>query len=108
MGNGEAHLRVSRVGSRYEIDADARSGCHIVISDVGWPGWRAYVDGRRVKIHPANLAFLSVYVPHGKHHLRLVYLPDAFVRGRVISFATILILIVAIPGYRLSKKFSSV
>jgi len=108
MGNGEAHLRVSRVGSRYEIDADARSGCHIVISDVGWPGWRAYVDGRRVKIHPANLAFLSVYVPQGKHHLRLVYLPDAFVRGRAISVATLLILLVVIPARRLSKKFSSV
>jgi hypothetical protein len=94
VDNGQAALKVRRVGSRYEVDVDARSGSHIVIADVGWPGWRAYVDGRRVKIATANLAFLAVYVPQGRHRLRLVYLPDAFVRGRAISFGTLAVLLI--------------
>jgi uncharacterized membrane protein YfhO len=49
-----------------------------------------------VKIAPANLAFLSVYVPQGRHHLRMVYLPDAFVRGRAISLGTVLLLSIVI------------
>jgi hypothetical protein len=96
VGNGRAALDVRRVGARYEIHADAQSGAHIVITEAGWPGWRAYVDGKRVKIGTANLAFLSVYVPAGRHHVRLVYLPDAFVRGRAISFATLALTLIAI------------
>ena len=91
VANGSAELRTTRVGSRYEIDVVARSGSHIVIADVAWPGWRAYLDGQRVRIDSANLAFLSLYVPEGRHHLRVEYLPDAFVRGRAISFGTILL-----------------
>jgi hypothetical protein len=104
VANGEADLKVRREGSRYEIDVAARSACRVVITDVGWPGWRAYLDGRRVKTSTANLAFLSVYVPEGKHHLRLVYLPEAFVRGRAISFATILVLSGAIVVRRLRRQ----
>ena len=61
----------------------------IVISDAALPGWRAYLDGRRVKLLTANHAFLAVYVPAGEHRLRLQYLPQSFVVGRTISFATL-------------------
>jgi len=92
--NGETALNVKRVGTRYEIDADARLGTHVVVTESAWPGWRAYVDGRRVKIERANRAFLSVFVPQGKHHVRVVYRPDEFVIGRAISIATLMALIV--------------
>jgi hypothetical protein len=92
--NGAATLQVQRSGSRYEVDATMRSGGWVVVAESAWPGWRAYVDGRRVKTIPVNVAFFGVYVPAGRHHVRIAYLPDAFVRGRVISFATIALLIV--------------
>ena len=90
--NGEAALQVHRDGAKYEIDVVARAATRVVIAEAGWPGWRAYVDGRRVKIAPANLAFLSVYVPAGTHRVRVVYLPDAFVRGGLISVTTLFLL----------------
>jgi hypothetical protein len=101
VANGSAELRTSRVGSRYEIDVIAHPGAHVVITDVAWPGWRAYLDGQRVRIDSANLAFLSVYVPEGRHHLRVEYMPDAFVRGRAISFGTILLLLIVFIRRRL-------
>jgi len=94
--NGDAAIRTRRVGSHYEIDADVRTGARIVITESSWPGWRAYVDDRRVKIERANRAFLAVFVPQGHHHVRVVYLPDAFVIGRAISIATLLALAVAV------------
>jgi hypothetical protein len=94
--NGEAILHVRRIGSRYEIDAEVHSPSRIVITEASWPGWRAYIDGRRVKIEQANRAFLSMYVPAGHHHLQVVYLPDAFVRGRVISVGTLSLLVVGV------------
>jgi uncharacterized membrane protein YfhO len=62
----------------------------IVISETHWPGWRAYVDGRPVRPHYANHAFLGVHVPAGAHRVRLVYLPESFTRGRLISGVALL------------------
>jgi hypothetical protein len=94
--NGEAVLHARRVNSGYEIETSALSACWIVITEASWPGWRSYIDGRRVRMARANHAFLSVYVPRGRHHLRVVYLPDSFVQGRGISFGTLFLLTVAI------------
>jgi len=65
----------------------------VVISQAALPGWRAYLDGRRVKLLGANHAFLGLWVPAGEHRIRLRYLPRSFVTGRTITFATIALLI---------------
>jgi len=104
IDNGAAVLHTQRIGSRYEIDADVRSACRIVITESSWPGWRAYIDGRRVKLDQANRAFLSMYVPAGRHHLQVVYLPDAFVRGRVISLGTLALLVVGVGVRRWRRR----
>ncbi|MBC7978096.1 MAG: YfhO family protein [Myxococcales bacterium] len=95
--NGAAQLRVRRVGTRYEIRTDSATDSRIVITESSWPGWRAYIDGRRVKMQLANHAFLSIGIPAGKHEVRVVYLPQEFVQGRAISLATVLLL--AIVGF---------
>jgi uncharacterized membrane protein YfhO len=58
-----------------------------------------------VKIESANHSFLGVYVPPGRHHLRVVYLPDAFVRGRAISIGTLLLVGIAIPVFARMRPF---
>jgi hypothetical protein len=96
IDNGQAILQTQRIGARYEIEAEVRAPSRIVITETAWPGWRAYIDGRRVKIEQANRAFLSMYIPAGRHHLQVVYLPDAFVRGRVISLGTLALLVMGL------------
>ncbi|HET7435306.1 MAG TPA: YfhO family protein [Thermoanaerobaculia bacterium] len=73
----------------YLIAADMQEAGWVVISETAWKGWRAYIDGRRVQMQIANAAFLSVYVPRGKHEVRLKYWPESFVIGRAVSFATL-------------------
>ena len=63
------------------------------MSETAWKGWRAYVDGRRVKIQRANAALLGVYVPAGKHRLRLRYWPQSFVVGRAVSAGALLAIV---------------
>lgn len=72
------------------LHADMQSDGWIVVSNSAWKGWRAYVDNRRIQWQRANIAFLGIHVPKGKHEVRLVYLPESFVTGRAISFATLL------------------
>ncbi|HVE70512.1 MAG TPA: YfhO family protein [Thermoanaerobaculia bacterium] len=72
------------------LDVTMESDGWVVVSNSAWKGWRAYVDGQRVAIQRANVAFLGVHVPKGKHTVRLVYWPESFVIGRAITFATLL------------------
>ena len=61
--NGPGRVSIRRVRHGYELDADMDGAGWIVTSICDWKGWRAYVDGRRVKTHRANTAFLSATRP---------------------------------------------
>jgi hypothetical protein len=91
-GPGQVTTRRARLG--FEMDAAMDGDGWIVISQTAWKGWRAYLDGKRVEMKYANHAFLGLFVPAGRHHVRLMYLPDSFTHGRAISFATLALLIV--------------
>jgi hypothetical protein len=87
--NGPGSVAIRRNGFDYELEANMEGDGWVVISDAKWPGWRAYIDGRRVETHFANHAFIGVFVPKGKHALRVAYMPEAFTRGRNITFVTL-------------------
>ena len=89
--NGEAALSFRRDVTDYDIDARMKSNGWLVISECNWKGWRAYVDGRRVRHRFADHAFIGVWVPAGHHRVTLSYLPDSFQRSRVISGVTALL-----------------
>ncbi len=103
--NGPGTLVTRREGLAYEIDADLELDSWVVISDSKWPGWRAYIDGRRVETHYANHAFIGLFVPKGRHHLRVVFHPEWFTRGRNVTLATLIALVIffALRRYRLQK-----
>jgi Bacterial membrane protein YfhO len=104
IGNGRGTIDVKREGLRtWNIKAEFLEDGWIVLSEAAWKGWRAYVDGKRVETRYANHAFLGVFVPKGKHDVRVVYQPEAFTRGRNITAFTILGLI-GFFGYRRAKR----
>ena len=90
-GLGTIAIHPRKLG--FDLDAAMEHDGFIVISETAWKGWRAYVDGRRTKIARANHAFLAVFVPVGRHAVRLVYLPQSFVLGRAITFGTLALVI---------------
>ncbi|MFL6247343.1 MAG: YfhO family protein, partial [Thermoanaerobaculia bacterium] len=91
--NGRGTLVTRRHGRRWEITATMLEDGWIVLSENAWKGWRAYVDGKRVRTHYADHAFLGVFVPKGTHQVRVVYQPRSFTRGRTISLVTVVALL---------------
>ncbi len=92
--NGPGTVIVRREGfSIYDLEATMELDGWVVVSDSNWPGWRAYIDGRRVEILDANHAFIGIFVPQGKHRIRLMYRPEAFTRGRNVTVVTMLAVI---------------
>ena len=67
------------------LQTDADKDAFLYVSDTYYPGWRAYVDGKRTKIYRANLAFRAVQVPKGKHTVVFKYVPMSFYLGLVLT-----------------------
>ena len=57
----------------------------LVVSETFYPGWKAFLDGKKTKIYRANYAFRAVFVPEGEHQLRFVYDPWSFKLGGGLS-----------------------
>ena len=101
--NAGGTLRLARRDAGFKIDADMLGDNWVVVSEPAWSGWRVYIDERRVEWFYANEAFLGFYVPKGKHTIRVVFLPDSFVKGRAISAATLALVLLFAVFLRFTK-----
>jgi hypothetical protein len=101
-GPGSLTIREAKLG--YVIDANMQSDGWIVTSVAAWPGWRAYVDGKRVQMQIANHAFVSLHVPQGNHRVTLKYWPRGFVIGRAITFGTLLALVLFVLRKQITRR----
>lgn len=75
-----------------------------ILSEIYYPGWKAFIDGNPVKIARANYILRAVTVPKGEHTLTLKYDPKSVHITEFIAFTGIggLILIFLVA---LSKEF---
>ncbi|MBO6147973.1 MAG: YfhO family protein [Lachnospiraceae bacterium] len=48
-------------------------------------GWKAYIDGRETQLYRANVAFMCIKAPSGKHDISLIYETPGLKTGGTIS-----------------------
>lgn len=73
----------------------------VVLNDVLFPGWEAYLDKKRSDIIRVNYAFRGVKVGPGEHILEFVYKPDLLNIGKIISLITVAGLLFSLLSIRL-------
>ncbi|MFL7892917.1 MAG: YfhO family protein [Anaerolineales bacterium] len=78
------------------VQVKSPSDGYLVIADVWYPGWRAYVDGDETIIRQANYLFRAIELPSGQHEVRIVYRPKYFYVGIFVSGAGLIVLIVLV------------
>lgn len=72
----------------------------LFLSDMYFPGWKAYVDGKDTPIIRTDYAFRSVVIPYGNHQVEFHYRPTSFVYGLIVMFTSLMILfIVSVVAY---------
>jgi hypothetical protein len=65
-------------------------------SNLYYPGWEAYLDGRKTKVFMADSLVKGVVIPNGgKHTLVMEYKPFSFLLGALISVGSIAALLLA-------------
>ncbi len=62
----------------------------LVLTDVFYPGWQAYLDGKKVITYPANVMFRGIFLPAGTHEIKFVYEPWWFWPSVIVSILTII------------------
>ena len=67
-------------------------------------GWRAYVDGKKVKIDKIADDFIGIKLNKGNHNIKLVYYSEGFFKGLFITVISITLLIVYILKNKIKKK----
>ena len=73
------------------INVNAAGSDSLFLADAYYPGWKAFVDGKEVRIERAKDLFRSVKVPAGEHKVKFVYDPWTFKIGAGISLLTVLV-----------------
>jgi hypothetical protein len=77
---------------RVGLETSTGAGGLLVLSEVYYPAWKAYVDGERVPLYRADHLLRAVPVPAGEHTVELRYESWTLRLGTVVSLLTGLIL----------------
>lgn len=76
---------------KYEVSAGNNS--ILVLSEIWYPAWKAYVDGNRAELLKADYSFRAIPVLKGKHIVEMKYESSKFYLGMWISIITLLMCI---------------
>ena len=104
----EAEIVVKNYSSQsYEIFLDNPSPGWLVVSQIYYPGWRAYVNGKEKKIE--RKSFLgAIDLPAGKQSIKVIYQPWSFALALYASLVSLLALVFfAALKFRRPEKFES-
>jgi uncharacterized membrane protein YfhO len=87
--------------NRIELRTESENNNYLVLSEIYYPGWRAYVDGKKVPILRADYILRAIPLTPGKHEISFLYRPLSFIIGAVITLITLAFLgFIYLPAFR--------
>jgi len=79
-------VQITRRGNNaVALDVTAAADGVLVLSEVAYPGWRVFVDGRRVPMVRAYYTLRAVCVPAGTHQVTFSFLPASLIIGATVT-----------------------
>lgn len=79
--------------SKFSFDYYSPNPTKAEIKKIFYPGWKVYVDAEKVEVKNKN-PYIAVTLPAGKHKVVMLYDPQSFKFGIIVSLLTLFILIV--------------
>jgi len=61
----------------------------LVLSQIHYPGWRVYVDGKPAPLLRPDYALTGTVVAPGSHDVEFRFLPTTFIAGLIISLCSL-------------------
>ena len=73
--------------NRIEFDVNTSETGMLYLSEVYYPAWKAYIDGKETEIYRADYCMRAIYISKGNHKVVFEYDSDIVKSGSKISFA---------------------
>jgi hypothetical protein len=87
MYDAKGEVAVAGSGDRLEFDVSASSGNRLlVVNELYFPGWRAFVDGLETPLLAANAVMRAVVLPPNAKSVVMTYQPFARTRWAIILY----------------------
>lgn len=81
------------------LHVDVQKEGMLFLSDIFYPGWNAFVDGKKTKVYRADYSFRAISVTKGAHTIVFRYQPLSFMLGTMITFLSSASMLVFILHY---------
>ncbi|MCX6705476.1 MAG: YfhO family protein [Candidatus Woesebacteria bacterium] len=82
--------------NKVDFKAKTQNGAYLFLSDTFFPGWKVFTNGKSGEILLADSVFRAVEVPPGDSRIEMVYSPNSYKTGVVISIFSLTILLILI------------
>jgi len=89
--NRITELDLSRA-NRIRAEAEVGRPAMLVFTEVWYPGWKAFVDGKKVPLYRVNYLQRGVWLTPGNRRVELAFSPGSWRWGSAISLASWLVL----------------
>ena len=70
QGSGDLHIE-----SRSVVSANCSADSHLIRRELYYPGWKAFVGGKKVHIESYNNIFQAIRIPAGQYKISFAYSP---------------------------------
>jgi hypothetical protein len=80
----------------------------LVLSEIYYPGWKAYLNGQSADVYCVDYNLRGIFVPKGKHSVRMAFEPESYARGKAITLVSLLLCIGGITVARLRERTSRI
>jgi hypothetical protein len=88
----ESHVEVADYTSnRVVVQANLSTAGFVVLSDLYYEGWKAFVDGEEQNLYKADHILRAVQLEAGEHRIEFVFDPLSFKVGSMASLITLLV-----------------
>ncbi len=88
---------------RLVMETDSPAFRYLFLSEILYPGWKAFIDGQPTRILRGNYLFRVLELPEGRHQVHLEFDPWTIKAGTGITLLTAA-MILAMPIFRRLKK----
>lgn len=77
---------------------------YLILSEIWYPGWKAYDNGREIKIQIADYIFRTIHLEKGSHKIIFTFESGSFKTGRNISLLSIIVIALIVIFGRIKNK----
>jgi len=89
---------------RLAIETDSPAFRYLFLSEIFYPGWKAFIDGQPTRILRGNYLFRVLELPEGRHQVRLEFDPWTIKAGTGITLLTATMILAMLVFRRLKRK----